>query len=30
MPDDKMKYSVHFYKNERGEEPVRDYLNELN
>lgn len=28
MPDE-IKYNVHFYRNEQGEEPVRDYLNEL-
>lgn len=26
---DEIKYNVHFYRNEQGEEPVRDYLNEL-
>lgn len=26
---DKIKYNVHFYRNEQGEEPVLDYLNEL-
>ncbi|WP_303690868.1 type II toxin-antitoxin system RelE/ParE family toxin [Megamonas hypermegale] len=28
MPDE-IKYNVLFYRNEQGEEPVRDYLNEL-
>lgn len=27
--NDEFKYNVHFYRNEQGEEPVRDYLNEL-
>ena len=26
---DEIKYNVLFYRNEQGEEPVRDYLNEL-
>lgn len=29
VPDDEIKYSVYFYRNERGKEPVHDYLNEL-
>ena len=29
MPDEEIKYNVYFYKNEQGEELVRNYLNEL-
>lgn len=29
MPTNEFKYNVYFYRNERGEEPVRDYLNKL-
>lgn len=29
MPDEEIKYNIYFYKNEQGEELVRNYLNEL-